>query len=249
MKEFMLISLFVIPCCKAADDQPVAGSLLAAFMGRGDAGKPGISWNQAVQQYMPIENKEELLLSSEQIEAIPANLNLPQLRRLFLIDNQIEAIPANLNLPQLQNLYLEMNRIKTIPANLNLPQLRLLYLSNNWIESIQANLNLPQLQDLYLGNNQLTAIPADLNLPQLEGLYLEMNYIEHIDQNIFTQFPNLKYLNLNENPLTQENIDALREAARLTNRTIAISANKIGSKYANPDPDKSVKPAKRTKKN
>ena len=141
MKEFMLISLFVIPCCKAADDQPVAGSLLAIFIGRGDAGKPGISWDQAVQQYMPIENKEELQLPSVQIKAIPANLNLLQLRVLCLIDNQIKAIPANPNLPQLQELYLSDNSLTTLPEGLfqGLEQLQKLDLSGNQLSQEERN--------------------------------------------------------------------------------------------------------------
>jgi len=226
----MFISLLVIPFCKAADDE---------------------SWNRAVG-YNNIENQRALCLRFKRIDAIPAHLNLPQLQELDLDYNKITAIP-HLNLPQLQELTLYYNEITAIPAhlnlpnlqklnlhrnnkitvieNLNFPKLRELFLAYNEITTIPANLNLPQLQELVLYNNLITAISDNLNLPKLQRLYLHENHIEYVDPQILQQFPQLNYLNLNKNPLTQENVDKLREAAQQANRNIKIIADDIGEKY------------------
>ncbi len=79
-------------------------------------------------------------------------------------------------------------------------------------------------------------IPDNLNLNLLETLYLNGNHIRQIDpQRILEQFPQLTYLNLDKNPLTRENVIALRNAAAeifgATGRLIQIIANDIGEQY------------------
>ena len=171
------------------------------------------SWDQAVQRNYPN--------------------GIQQLQELYLDNNQITEIPANLNnLPQLQGLFLQYNLITEIP-NLNLPQLGALILGHNLITEI-PNLNLPQLLQLYLDGNQITEIP-NLNLPQLRQLSLSNNRITNVNPQILQQFPHLVFLNLNQNPITQENVTALRDAAAeifdATGRNIQIIADDIGDQY------------------
>ncbi len=52
IKKIMLISLFVIPFCKAAADEPIS------------------SWDRAVQPYQPINNRRALYLENNRIEVI-----------------------------------------------------------------------------------------------------------------------------------------------------------------------------------
>jgi len=101
-----------------------------------------------------------LYLNDNQIETIPANLNLPRLSELWLNENLITAIPANLNLHRLETLYLSNNRVETISANINLPELRRLVLINNHIEDegIDTEIfqRLPHLWYINLNKNPLT---------------------------------------------------------------------------------------------
>jgi Leucine-rich repeat (LRR) protein len=227
MKRLLCIAIFAVPLCGAAADYE--------------------SWNRAVQKYQPIENKQLLYLDNKQITAIP-NLNLPLLQSLFLANNLITVIP-NLNLPLLQSLFLSENRITVIPnlnlpllrsldlsnnriieiSNLNLPLLQSLYLSNNRITVI-PNLNLPLLQSLFLSNNQITEIP-NLNLPLLQRLYLSNNQIEDITPEQLQQFPHLTDLYLNKNPITQDKVQALREAVAQTHPNLTIHADDVGPQY------------------
>ncbi len=103
-----------------------------------------------------------------------------------------------------------------------------------------------RLTILELDNKQIVAIPDNPNLPLVEVLYLTKNQIEYIDPQILQQFPNLEYLNLNENPITQENVNALREATAATHPNLEIVADDIGPQYAyaEDDYDGSIKPAK-----
>jgi len=130
---------------------------------------------------------------------------------------------------QVEYLNLINDQITEIP-NLDLPQLRELYLIGNQIIAIPANLNLPQLERLYLSFNQITEIP-NLNLHQLRELYLGSNYITYVDPQILQQFPQLQHLYLDKNPLTQENVAALRDAATAAGRHIEIIADDIGEQY------------------
>ena len=88
---------------------------------------------------------------------------------------------------------------------------------------------------LILEHNQIEAIPANFNPSQLQVLDLEHNHITYVNPQILQQVPLLNYLNLNQNPLTPENIIALRNAAveilGATGRDIEIIADDIGDQY------------------
>jgi Leucine-rich repeat (LRR) protein len=128
-----------------------------------------------------------------------------------------------------QSLNLNNNRITEIP-NLNLPLLQSLGLSNNRIIEI-PNLNLLQLRDLFLGNNQITEIPIGPHLPELTDLHLNGNQIEDITPEQLQQFPNLRDLYLDQNPITQEKVQALREAVAQTLPNLTIHADDVGPQY------------------
>ncbi len=162
----MLISLFFIPCCRAAADQPYVDP----SKGKGELiedKKDTDSWDQAVQPFQPIAQRIELNLADKQIEAIPAGLDLPRLFSLNLEDNRIAAIPVGLNLPRLINLYLANNQITAIPADLNLPELVNLYLQNNQIDEIDPQefrlilQGLPNLMMLDLSGNAISQENVD----------------------------------------------------------------------------------------
>ncbi len=166
---------------------------------------------------------QALWLDNNRIAAIPDKLDLPKLVWLDLNNNQITAIPAGLNLPELSELFLRNNQITAI-AGLNFPKLKALALDNNQITAIPADLNLPKLFWLWLSDNQIAVIPANLNLPQLMTLDLRNNQVEHVDPQILKQFPNLRSLKLDKNPITQEEVNSLREVAVATHPNLEITA-------------------------
>lgn len=139
MKKFMLIIPFIITSfCRAADTYE--------------------SWNLAIQQYQPIEQKRFLKLENKQITEIPA-VALPQLSWFNLNNNQITTIPS-LIAPQLQGIFLDNNQITEIPVlDLDFPDLKYLDLVNNQIENVdpKAILQFPKLIILELSGNPITS--------------------------------------------------------------------------------------------
>ena len=149
--------------------------------------------------YLELDGGHHLDLKGHQLTEVPNNPNLPEVGSISFSNNQIEAI-ANLNLPpNLRWLWMANNLITAIPNDL--PDLEVLSLNDNHIKSI-ANLSIPSLRRLELNNNQLRALPNDLNLPELRYLELQNNQIDFINEEVLDQFPNLRWLFLNENYLT-----------------------------------------------
>ncbi len=143
---------------------------------------------------------------------------------------------------QQRDLALNNNQIQAIPDNLIAPNLRYLALNNNQIQAIPDNLIAPNLRALILNFNLIQDISDNLTLPNLEELFLDNNHIYYVNPQIFNQFPRLRYLYLDQNPLTQENVNELRAAAQQADRRIHIIADDIGDQYAYAG---SMKPAKR----
>ncbi len=215
MKKLMLISLFFMPYCKAAAYQPYVDP----SKGKGkliEDKEDTESWDRAVMEFQPIEQKETLDLSNKEITSIPAGLNLSELMVLRLKNNQIAVIPDDLILPQLIILRLENNQIAAIPDDFNLPR----------------------LQHLHLENNQIAAIPVGLDLLQLRGLHLKNNQIKEIDAQGFRQIlqglPNLRKLDLSGNAISQKNVDDLRQVAAATHPNLEIIAEDIGGVVLKP---------------
>ncbi len=118
MKKLIFISLFVIPFCKAADNDNDE------------------NWNRTVQD--PSLYSEELLglnLSSQKIATIPNNPNHPEGRvlHLNLSNNLITTVPSNLGFDELQTLTLSNNWIDYLdPEKLQqFPRLIVLCLDKN----------------------------------------------------------------------------------------------------------------------
>ena len=157
-------------------------------------------------------------------------------------DQAVQDIP---NLLNQDTLILSFRGITAIPVNRNFPNLKGLYLNNNQIAKIpdNFNLNFPNLESLDLDTNQIVAIPKNLaNLRNLKELNLSNNRIEDEGfdpQKILQQFPGLKLLVLNGNPLTQKKVNALRAAATHTHPNLRILALNLTK------PPVIVKPAKR----
>ncbi len=149
---------------------------------------------------------------------------LPDLVELDFSGLQLAAFPHNIRRDLTETLKLNNNRFVTIPCNLNL--------------------NLPYLERLELNHNQVVAIPDNLELTYLQRLSLNNNYISSVNPQILNQFPALLYLDLNQNPLNQKNVDELREAAQQANRNIEVIADDIGDQYA--PPGAGIKPAKKS---
>ncbi len=111
-----------------------------------------------------------------------------------------------------------------------------LSLLDSHIPAIPDNPNLPHLTYLNLRDNQIAAIPEKLNLRKLEYLNLQDNDIESVNPQILQQLPSLRFLYLNKNPLTQANVDKLKEAAEAeAHRKITIIADDTGDQYRNVD--------------
>ncbi len=220
MKKLIFISLLAISVCKGADDKPTLWEWLtlstSAFLTPLERDPSYGSWDQALQAKPNWQQREILDLGFNRIAAIPANFNPLQLRVLDLSHNQLIALPANFNPPQLRRLYLDHNRLGTLPTNFNPPQLQELYLENNQLIALPTNFNPPQLRRLYLDRNRLGALPANFNPPQLEYLYLRGNQFDHIYPEILDKFPNLKRLDLSNNPIYEggtDGVNALRAYA------------------------------------
>jgi len=205
MKKIIFTSLLLItPLCKAADPAAIAEYIAKVKVGP-DA------WAD-VTQYLDYYHKiytaralgsEELNLNGYEIETIPTNLP-EQLRHLELNNNQIQTI-----------------------GNLNCSALRLLSLNNNLIQTI-GNLDCPELRWLYLDNNLIQTID-NLNCPNLWRLDLNNNKIQAIDPQVLDQFPHLHILELNQNYLSEDNIEELQAyAADRENLTIDFGEQKKG---------------------
>ena len=113
----------------------------------------------------------------------------------------------------------------------------------NWEEKT-SNLegeieNLKEFQNLKginASNNKFTSLDALLTLPnkdKVEKINFFGNKISEVDlAKLFTEFPNLKYLNLDYNPLSVKNLTNLTSeqleklAEGMKNKKIRISANK-----------------------
>ncbi len=128
----------------------------------------------------------------------------------------------------------------------NIPNIHLaiqICLNHKRIEAMPESLDdFSLLTDLDLNNNLITAIPGNLYHFKLYSLCLQSNQIEYVDPQILDQFPELLYLDLNKNPLSQENVNELKEAIEKRIGFI-LRAEDIGEKYKSAS--QNIKKAKR----
>ncbi|KAL6456722.1 hypothetical protein MHYP_G00352660 [Metynnis hypsauchen] len=132
---------------------------------------------------------------------------LPKLERLFLHHNKLDRIPEGLP-RSLQDLRMNHNNISSIPADSfrGMTNLTALRLQSNAIEDLGGALeSLQSLTFLDLRGNQLTKIPEHLPL-NLSQLYLEHNRISTVPVNFLQNRPELRFVRLSHNQLTDSGI-------------------------------------------
>lgn len=157
---------------------------------------------------------------------------LPSLVFLYMEKNQLEEVPAALprNLEQLR---LSQNQISRIPPGVfsKLENLLLLDLQHNKLsdgvfkpDTFQGLKNLMQLN---LAHNILRKMPPKVP-PAIHQLYLDSNRIETIPNGYFKGFPNLAFIRLNYNKLSDRGLP--KNSFNISNLLVLhLSHNKISN--------------------
>lgn len=134
---------------------------------------------------------------------------LPNLERLFLHNNNLSRVPQGLP-RSLRDLHMNHNNISVVPVDSfrGMSNLTALYLQMNAIEDLGNALeDLLSLTLLDLRGNRLKKIPESLP-PKLSQLYLEYNRISSIPADFLCQRPELRFVRLSHNQLTNGGIPA-----------------------------------------
>lgn len=156
---------------------------------------------------------EYLDLSFNNLISLPAKslLRLQHLKILYINNNHLLDLNFE-NLPlSLLELYAKNNFINSLL--LQKSSVRILNIQNNCIPNIYKNLTLlKELKDLNINGNSLSEFP-DIFLKDLETLDLSFNNFTMIPETVsIKNFPNLRILKVNGNPL--ENVK-IRSELRL----------------------------------
>ncbi|XP_051965008.1 fibromodulin-like [Xyrauchen texanus] len=134
---------------------------------------------------------------------------LPNLERLFLHNNNLSRVPQGLP-RSLRDLQMNHNNISVVPADSfsGMSNLTALRLQMNAIEDLGGALEgLLSLTFLDLRANRLKKIPESLP-PKLSQLYLEYNHISSIPADFLSHRPELRFIRLSHNLLTNGGIPA-----------------------------------------
>ncbi|TRY65342.1 hypothetical protein DNTS_017862 [Danionella cerebrum] len=134
---------------------------------------------------------------------------LPNLQRLFVQHNNLTRVPQGLP-RSLRDLHMNHNNISVVPVDSfrGMNNLTALYLQMNAIEDLGKALEgLVSLTVLDLRGNRLKKIPESLPA-RLSQLYLEYNHIASIPADFLSQRPELRYIRLSHNQLTNGGIPA-----------------------------------------
>nr|XP_055023338.1 fibromodulin isoform X1 [Misgurnus anguillicaudatus] len=134
---------------------------------------------------------------------------LPNLQRLFLHNNNLSRFPKGLP-RSLRELHLNHNNISAVPADAfeGMSNLTTLHLQVNAIEDLSGALQgLPSLTLLDLRANRLRKIPEGLPA-KLSQLYLEYNRISSIPADFLKDRPELRFVRLSHNQITNSGIPA-----------------------------------------
>ncbi|KAJ3603223.1 hypothetical protein NHX12_030966 [Muraenolepis orangiensis] len=129
------------------------------------------------------------------------------LDRLYLQHNNLTRIPQNLP-GSLRDLRLNHNSIqKVIPAELDrMENLTILYLHDNAVTDVGTSLKgLKSLILLDISGNHLKTVPQGLP-EELHQLYLESNSIDSLPENFLAGVPQLQYIRMAHNQLTDKGI-------------------------------------------
>ena len=177
----------------------------------------------AVGDLMP--DLQVLILSYNQIDDVESDAlaKFPNLIELNLSFNRLEQLPEDMfvNQSRLQRLHLQQNRLKILPDKIFVPliQLKELDLSGNKLRYAFDTWfrNQSQLKRLDLSACELSELPHAMfyRTERLEQLLLTDNHFDRVP--LLESAANLKYLNLDRNPLKRveqssfENLLNLRE--------------------------------------
>ena len=145
-------------------------------------------------------------------EVVPTPLTLPEIMRdvttLRLSFKNINRIDNLAGFSQLTKLCLDNNAIEQIEGIDQLVNLRWLDLSFNRISEVKGLDTLTKLEDLSLYNNQISEIKAGSGLEKCKALTclsIGNNQLANIERLLlFRQFPALRMLNLDGNPVCSD---------------------------------------------
>lgn len=134
---------------------------------------------------------------------------LKNLDRLFLDHNELTRVPSNLP-KSISDLRLCHNKIsKIMPSSFEgMTKLASLQLQANHLDDVEGVFKgLKSLTMLDMRKNKLSKIPN--NLPKgLQQLYLEFNNIESVPAGFFDAYPELRFVRLAHNKLTDKGLPA-----------------------------------------
>ncbi|KAG8451048.1 hypothetical protein GDO86_003362 [Hymenochirus boettgeri] len=134
-------------------------------------------------------------------------LKLRVLERLYMQNNNLTRIPSGLP-RSLKELHLSSNQISRVQSNSleGLENLTALYLHENQIQDVGGTLKgLKSLVHLDISNNHLRKLPDSLP-NSLEQIYLEYNHLSNVPVEYFKTYPNLQYVRISHNRLTNDGI-------------------------------------------
>jgi Leucine-rich repeat (LRR) protein len=148
-------------------------------------------------------------------------ISLINFKVLNLSFNNLTTLPEGVNdLTNLETLTLRGNQLITLKGIKNLTNLKYLDLYNNKLTSLEGIEYLTNLVWLRLSNNQLISLKGIKNLTNLKWLGLSNNKLTTLPEGI-ENLTNLKELYLSDNPISDEEIERIKEL--LPNTKISIS--------------------------
>jgi len=180
-------------------------------------------------------------VSNNRLEGLPENIDkLWALETLTATNNQLKTLPDELGtLKELMELYLNSNQLKALPKRLkSLRTLEILDLSDNKFQVFpEGVVKLSKLRELKLSDNAIGVLPKGIkDCEKLEVLDLSNNYLTELPEGFLEALPNLRELNLENNPLSQ----AARAALRPFQDTVKIKVGFVVPSYRDPVSDDPV---------
>lgn len=185
-----------------------------------------------------LENLTSLHLSFNMLKTFPLQVTkLMALEKLTVANNKIEHVPAEISsLINLKSLSFNGNKLKSIPEEIGLlTNLRYLDVSSNKLSDIPESFsNFKHLEELKLNYNAFTSLPGFIfgiqslknldvssnqvttlnqmisELKNLESLDIRFNEIEKFPKSIFTEIPNLSWLQISVNQISLEDLNRIK---------------------------------------